>query len=313
MVPAVSINLCCFNSEKYLRETLESIVHQSFIDWELIVINDGSKDSTEKIVNEYLEKGYPIRYYFQENKGLGYSRNKALEHSSGKYIAFIDHDDLWLPRKLEMQVNLLEKNRKIDFVYSNYFKMTNYGRKRLSLGFKKKQPEGWIFKYLIYHYLVFISSVVLTTKSIRSLPRLFDARFQQIEEMDLFLRLLYMHQAAYIDEALAIYRIHDNMTTIRHPELVPQENQYLISKFIEMDPEFSNRFPEIIKYLDIQIIKYNKAKIELLQGHVLLARQLVAPHKWYSFRLFLAYFASFFPPFISVILNKFILIIKRIY
>ena len=121
MNPKVSINLCCYNSEKYLRETLDSIVKQTYKDWELIIINDGSSDSTEAIIYEYIKQGYPIAYHYQRNKGLAFSRNKALELSQGKYVAFIDHDDLWLPDKLEKQASILEKRPEIDFLYGNYF------------------------------------------------------------------------------------------------------------------------------------------------------------------------------------------------
>ena len=104
MKPLVSINLCCFNSERYLRETLESIAGQTFSNWELVAVNDGSTDSTESILHEFRTKGYPVLYYYQENRGIAHSRNKAIELSRGDYIAFIDHDDIWFPDILSNQL-----------------------------------------------------------------------------------------------------------------------------------------------------------------------------------------------------------------
>ena len=108
MAPLVSINLCCYNSEKYLRETLDSIVNQTYKDWELVIINDGSTDATELIIQEYQARSYPIVYHYQKNNGLSKSRNKALQLSKGKYIAFIDHDDIWIAEKLQKQILLME-------------------------------------------------------------------------------------------------------------------------------------------------------------------------------------------------------------
>ena len=81
MSQKVSINLCCYNSEKYLKETLDSIVKQTYKDWELVIINDGSCDSTESIIDHYIEQGHPIVYKYQKNQGLSSSRNEAIKLS----------------------------------------------------------------------------------------------------------------------------------------------------------------------------------------------------------------------------------------
>ncbi len=143
-LPKVSINLCCYNSEKNLRETLESIVKQTYKDWELIIINDGSSDSTESIIYEYVNQGFPITYHYQENKGLGYSRNEALSRSQGEYIAFIDHDDIWVAGKLNRQVAFLDQNPEVDFLYSNFF-MLDEGKNKQYLAFKNPATKRFCF------------------------------------------------------------------------------------------------------------------------------------------------------------------------
>src|SRR5438874_5550918 len=106
MNPTVSITLCCFNSERFLAETLRSIIDQTYKDWELVIINDGSTDSTESIIQTFIDRKWPIVYHSQQNAGLGRSRNKAVELSRGEFIALIDHDDLWEPEKLARQIPL---------------------------------------------------------------------------------------------------------------------------------------------------------------------------------------------------------------
>src|SRR5437868_7089779 len=118
MTPIVSINLCCYNSEKYLEETLQSIFAQTLTDWELVIIDDGSTDSTEKIIKHYEVNDPRIIYHAQRNMGLSPSRNKAIQFSHGKYVAFIDHDDLWEPTYLEAQVNGFSDER-IGLVYTD--------------------------------------------------------------------------------------------------------------------------------------------------------------------------------------------------
>src|SRR5581483_3397166 len=128
MPPAVSINLCCYNSEAFLQATLESISRQTFRDWELIVIDDGSVDSTGAIVQRFRERDPRIIYHRQQNAGLGAARNAAIERSSGKYIALIDHDDLWLPAKLEQQVRQMASQERLVLSYTDAEVIDERGR-----------------------------------------------------------------------------------------------------------------------------------------------------------------------------------------
>jgi glycosyltransferase involved in cell wall biosynthesis len=110
----VSIVMAVYQGEKYLAAALESVFAQTFCSWELIVVNDGSKDRSEEIV-----KRYDVRYFYQENRGQPAAQNFAIRKSQGRYIAFLDADDLYSPEKTALQVDFLEKNPKIDFVFGS--------------------------------------------------------------------------------------------------------------------------------------------------------------------------------------------------
>ena len=97
--------ICCYNSEKYLHETIDSVIDQTYTNWEIVIVNDGSTDGTEEIILDYIDQGIPITYLKQENKGFGAARNKAIELAKGDWIAIIDHDDICIPNRLESQVN----------------------------------------------------------------------------------------------------------------------------------------------------------------------------------------------------------------
>ncbi|RBP04717.1 glycosyltransferase [Rossellomorea aquimaris] len=112
----VSVVIPCFNSEKWIEETLNSVFNQTYSSMEVITVDDGSNDNTKSIILNY---GKPIKYVSQSNKGPSVARNTGIKEASGKYIAFLDSDDLWEVDKLSKQVNFLEKNQDVALVFSN--------------------------------------------------------------------------------------------------------------------------------------------------------------------------------------------------
>lgn len=104
----ISIIIPAYNAASYISETIESIKAQTYQEWELLIVDDGSTDNTKSIVNSYCEIDERIKYIYQVNGRQGKARNNGLAHASGEYIAFIDADDLWLPEKLTTQVEQLE-------------------------------------------------------------------------------------------------------------------------------------------------------------------------------------------------------------
>lgn len=111
-----SVILCAFNSETTISESIESVLNQTFNCFELIIINDGSTDETLSIVKQYRKSDSRIRIYSHDNRGLGVSRNKGIELSKGKWITFIDADDMWDPEKLEKQHEIIQTIPNVDIV-----------------------------------------------------------------------------------------------------------------------------------------------------------------------------------------------------
>jgi glycosyltransferase involved in cell wall biosynthesis len=116
----VSIITPTYNSEKFIGDTIRSVQGQTFSSWEMIIVDDCSSDNTESIVNEFINADPRISFYrLQKNSGAGVARNQAIDLAKGRYIAFLDSDDLWKPEKLEKQVAFLESND-LPFTYSFY-------------------------------------------------------------------------------------------------------------------------------------------------------------------------------------------------
>ena len=121
MPPFYSIIMPAYNAEKYIGEAIDSVLKQTFTNWELLVVNDGSNDKTETIVSKYIETDSRISLINQENKRLGAARNTGIRNSVGKWIAFLDSDDIWLPQKLEIQHQNISLRPDVDvFVSDGY-------------------------------------------------------------------------------------------------------------------------------------------------------------------------------------------------
>jgi glycosyltransferase involved in cell wall biosynthesis len=122
---SVSVVIPLFNGERYIHETIESVLAQTFQDFEIVVVDDGSTDRGKNIV---LSIKGPIKYLYQQNGGVCAARNQGVIHSQGRYLAFLDQDDLWYPQYLEIQVKLLEGNSNRGMVYADMDLIDDGGR-----------------------------------------------------------------------------------------------------------------------------------------------------------------------------------------
>lgn len=118
----VSIIMPSFNTGKYITETIESVLAQSYKNWELIIVDDCSSDNTDEVVRTYLSDDRIHYLKNEKNSGAAFSRNTALREAKGKWIAFLDSDDIWLPEKLEKQIAFMEENG-YGFSYTNYLEI----------------------------------------------------------------------------------------------------------------------------------------------------------------------------------------------
>jgi glycosyltransferase involved in cell wall biosynthesis len=128
--PLVSVILPVYNSERYLASAIDSILDQSFKDFELVIIDDGSKDTSLKIIKEYAEKDARVRFFTRENRGLVETLNEAVQYSTGEFIARMDADDISFPQRLEKQLELLSSKSELDVVGCNYFSIDSEGEIR---------------------------------------------------------------------------------------------------------------------------------------------------------------------------------------
>lgn len=122
----VSIITPAYNTEKYIGETIECVLSQTYTNWELIIVDDCSTDNTKHVIDKYLYDKRIKYFHNTENLGEGLTRNVAIENSHGKWVAFLDSDDLWLPEKLEKQLEFMVTNN-YDFTYHDYIEINEDG------------------------------------------------------------------------------------------------------------------------------------------------------------------------------------------
>ena len=123
----VSVIIPVFNSERYIASAVESVLKQTYKEFELIVVNDGSTDKTVKVLEQYIDR---IHYAYQPNKGVAAARNAGIRASKGEYIAFLDSDDLWIRDTLILHVNYLQNNPNIGLVYGEVLVIDERGKRR---------------------------------------------------------------------------------------------------------------------------------------------------------------------------------------
>ncbi len=195
--PSVSVVIPVYNRPKYVKRAIESVVSQTFHDHEIIVVDDGSKDSTADVLNSFGKKTKVIT---TENRGVSAARNTGVKHSTGKYIAFLDSDDEWLPAKLEKQLDYM-LNKGYDVCQTDEIWIRN--GKRVNRKKKHLKPRGNIFIPSLYLCLV-TPSAVMMTKEIFLKYQGFDESLPACEDYDLWLRMALEEKFGLLKEKLVV-------------------------------------------------------------------------------------------------------------
>jgi glycosyltransferase involved in cell wall biosynthesis len=203
---SVSIIVPAYNAEKYIAQTIQSVFEQTYTDWELIIIDDGSIDKTAIIIKEFLTDDR-IKYFHQKNRGVSAARNTCIEHSNGKYIAFLDADDVWEPMNLEKKISFLENNTEFDWIFSNMY----YADEKLNkIGIAPAGTDKNILeKILLWEGEVVpgpCSNLVIRRKCIEH-GISFDANLTTAADQDYCIQLAKLFRGKHIPEALWCYRI----------------------------------------------------------------------------------------------------------
>lgn len=222
----VSILVAAYNAEKFIAHTIESVLDQTFSDWELIVCDDGSVDGTNKVIQSYADNDSRITLITQENKGAAIARNKAYEASSGEYIVLLDADDMILPEKLEIQTTILNQNPAIGVVYGDTWFCDEQG-KRIeleSVRYPGQHRNGDVFEKMCCGNMMAVHSAMVRRTAIDAAGGLHHPTRMQIADWDLWARISEKHFFFYHQDPVADYRLH-SMMSLRKDDALKQVRQ----------------------------------------------------------------------------------------
>jgi glycosyltransferase involved in cell wall biosynthesis len=202
---SVSVIIPTYQSGRFISQAIDSVLTQTFKDFEIIVVDDGSTDNTREVINHYSSEGR-IRYYYQSNHGPAAARNLGIRMSSGENIAFLDADDLWLPTKLEIQTKLLDENPAIDLVFCDSYVFNETGVQQKTLFDLSSPASGRVFEKLFYLNFIPLLTVMVRSR-VFDVIGFFDETVIGPEDYDLWLRISQTYMVDFIQEPLAKYRI----------------------------------------------------------------------------------------------------------
>ena len=214
----ISIIINCYNGEKFLEEALHSIKSQTYTNWEVIFWDNMSNDNSALIYKSFDDKRF--RYYLSSEHDLLYAaRNKAIKKAKGNFIAFLDVDDFWHPKKLEKQI-LLFHDKEVGAVYSNFW-FKDEEKKIIKKFSNFKLPSGYIKDSLIKKYQVGLLTLMIRKEAFSNTG--FNNKFHIIGDFDLCIKLSLKWKFAVINECLATYRWHGNNESIKNVLLQAEE------------------------------------------------------------------------------------------
>jgi glycosyltransferase involved in cell wall biosynthesis len=230
----VSAIILTYNRAQVLTEAIDSVLDQTFKDFELIVVDNYSSDNTESIVASYTDKR--IRYFKNQNNGfMGINRNFGIEKSGGEYIAFLDDDDLWLPEKLEKQVELLDSNKALGLVYSDSYMMDINGNLAENTYFHDRRPvRGDAFVELLQYDPVPMLTALIR-KEVLDRVGLFNPRYRIALDYDLWLRIAEHYPIDFIEQPLAKYRVHAESGYQKNTALAYREELQILDYWLNRE------------------------------------------------------------------------------
>lgn len=261
-MPVISVIIPVYNGAKTIEETVRSILNQTFQDFEIIIINDGSKDETLEAIDRIFDPR--VRVYSYPNSGQGASRNRGLSQAKGEYIAFLDADDLWTPNKLEAQLTALQANPKAGVAYSWTDFIDEWGN-FLRPG-SHLNISGDVYPHLLLTNILENGSNPLIRREAIDRIGQFDASLPPAEDWDFYLRLAAVYPFVVVPHPQILYRVYANSssTNVFHLETVSIK---VIDKNFKQAPASlqylkAHSLANLYKYLTFKALEHSSGRIQ---------------------------------------------------
>lgn len=244
--PTVTVVIPVFNGENYLGEAITSVLNQTYRDFEIVVVDDGSQDNTWAVIEQFAA-AHPahVRGIRKENGGVSSALNAGIVGARGKYVAWLSHDDRFVPRKLELQMELLGYAPELVGVYSDYSYINSEGR-TIGRVYAAWYPQPEMVRNLLHTVFLNGSTLVIERQCLLQVG-LFDEKLRYAADALMWADLLIRYPIAHIPEALTEYRVHPQQASTRiKRQIISQDNQAWLRRVVEGYP-IQQLFPELDK------------------------------------------------------------------
>ncbi len=253
--PIISILMNCFNGEIFLKDAIESILKQSFKDWELIFWDNKSTDKSIEIASSYGDERIKI-FKSKEHTNLGQARKSAFQKAKGDYLAFLDVDDLWEKEKLKSQIRIFD-NKEVGIVFTN---TVYFSQKRKENLYSLNKNFEVNTNLLITNYPLSLNSIMIDINKLKNLEYHFDETYNHICDFDLMVRLSAITKVKYLKKSLSAWRIHENNESFIRKELFNKEKkqwcEFHLSKNYLTDYKKEIRELELLTIAENRILNY---------------------------------------------------------
>ncbi|MGA2896111.1 MAG: glycosyltransferase family A protein [Acidobacteriaceae bacterium] len=207
----VDIIIPAFNAARFLPFSLESVVSQTFDDWRILLVDDGSTDNTAEAVAPFLDRlGSKIRYIKQENRGLPAARNTAIRASTAEFLALLDADDVWLPCRLSESLKILRERPQVGLVYGLITGIDQENRPGITWGGNLRDGDGHIATQIYMRKVDLPCPTITFRRKCLDEVGFFDETMRATEDRDLWLRIALRYEVGFVPKVLAYYRLSPN-------------------------------------------------------------------------------------------------------
>ncbi len=310
-MPKVSVIIATYNREKFVCESLESVLNQTYRDYEVIVINDGSTDNTEELLGRYANR---IKYKRIDHAGISVSRNTGLRMASGDLIAFNDDDDVWLPGCLELRAKCMEDHPDLDMLFADVVLFNEQGtlfdswmaERSVFRKIPKTQVNehllilgGNIFDFLVQERFITMPTLMVRRRCLDKVGH-FDESLIAQDDYDLYLRLARDGTVGYLDKQLAKCRMHGKNIS-GNPERRLKSRIALWEKFTDYYPDLPRTSLRLI-IRELSRTHHELGYYYFERGELANCRRQFKAglkHRWPLNKSLVYYFASFSPALIK--------------
>src|SRR4030067_2171392 len=289
----ISVIIPTHNYKKYIGEAISSVLRQTYADYEIIVVDDGSTDDT----GEIIKKNFPeVRYFYIPNQGVSKARNYGIRRARWELIAFLDADDLWLPEKLEKQLKVFDADRDLMMVFTEHRAFDTNGIREAIFLKKERLMKGDVVKNIFLYSHVALPTVIVRRHAFQEIGY-FEENLITAEDDNLWMRIALKFRIHLLDEVLVHCRITENSLSRSASNLFPG-----VLKNIEL---IETKYPDLRKRLGRANIRRKKSDIYADYGYFLFSRGDYAMARRYYLKSITFYlkistlifwFVSLFPP-----------------